>query len=218
MQWSMKGRLHCQCFCFDETFKIHEVKEFTTTFFNDPIVRKALATEEGLPYDCDVMVSSVPCTLLSMDIFNRCLGTVTHNTGRIKFCFEEYYESLVINDCLKRVSELYDLFTEAEREEFLFRLFKHFVIGGELAQPNEDLGAYTNFVRNLYKDLISVQKIHESEELKVVSLVYDVRALSNSRTIYPASKSHVNTFAYLIVNPIKRHVIALSHVYGVGQF
>ncbi|VDK33889.1 unnamed protein product [Taenia asiatica] len=220
----MKGRLRCQCFSFDETFKKHEVKEFATMFFNDSVVRKILETEEGLPLnDCDVTVSNVPCTLLSMDIFNRCVGTVTHRTGRIKFCFEEYYESLVITDCLKRAlcireSEFYNLFTRTEREEFLFRLFKHIVIGGELSQPNEDLGVYTNFVKNLYRDIVSVQKIPGSEELKVVSLVYDVRVLSNNHTVYPASKAHVNTFAYLIVNPIKRHVIALSHVYGVGQF
>ncbi|CDI97575.1 hypothetical protein EmuJ_000136200 [Echinococcus multilocularis] len=223
MQWSMKGLLHCQCFSFDETFKKHEIKEFATAFFNDPVVRQTLETEEGLPHDCDVVVSNVPCTLLSMDIFNRCIGTVTHKTGRIKFCFEEYCESLVVNDCLKRAlciqnSEFYDLFNETEREEFLFRLFRHIVIGGELSQPNEDFGVYTNFVKSLYRELISVQKIQGSEELKIVSLVYDVRVLSNNETVYPASKTHINTFAYLIVNPIKRHVIALSHVYGIGQF
>ncbi|VDM21109.1 unnamed protein product [Hydatigera taeniaeformis] len=173
--------------------------------------------------DCDVLISNVPCTLLSMDIFNRCIGTVAHKTGRIKSCFEEYYESLVISDCLERAlyiqgSEFYDLFNEAEREEFLFRLFKHIVTGGELSQPNEDLRAYTNFVKNLYRDLVSVQKIHDSEKVRVVSLVYDVRAMSNNRTVYPSGKVHVNTFAYLIVDPVKRHVFALSHVYGVGQF
>lgn len=51
-------------------------------------------------------------------------------------------------------SEYYDLFTESERNEFLFRLFKHVVIGGELVQPNDELESYTNFVKNLYKDLM----------------------------------------------------------------
>ncbi|KAL5968851.1 hypothetical protein TSMEX_003405, partial [Taenia solium] len=90
---SMKGRLRCQCFSFDETFKKHEVKEFAT--------------------------------------------------------------ALCIRD-----SEFYDLFTETEREEFLFRLFKHIVIGGELSQPNEDLGVYTNFVKNLYRDIVSSEYTH----------------------------------------------------------
>ena len=74
-------------------------------------------------------------------------------------------------------SEYYDLFSESERNEFLFRLFKHIVIGGELVQPNDDLETYTNFVRNLYKDLISVQKMQDPGGLGVISLVYEVKAL-----------------------------------------
>lgn len=51
-------------------------------------------------------------------------------------------------------SEFYNLYNQKDREEFLFRLFKHIVIGGELVQPSEDFNVYTNFVKNLYKDLI----------------------------------------------------------------
>ncbi|VDD81658.1 unnamed protein product [Mesocestoides corti] len=213
---SMKGRLHCQCYSFDETFKTYDFQKFATAFFNSDVVRGTLETDEGLPLaeECEVEAIHVPCSLLSMDIFNRCVGVVTHPTGRIKSCFEEYHNSMLcIND-----SEDYDLFSEGERAEFLFRLFKHVVIGGELVQPSDDISVYTDFVRNLYRDLISVQKVAGSDEINIVSLVYDVKVKNNHLLVYPAAKEHENTFAYLIVNPIKRHVFALSHVYGIGQF
>uniref|UniRef100_A0A5K3EZL6 Cilia- and flagella-associated protein 300 n=2 Tax=Mesocestoides corti TaxID=53468 RepID=A0A5K3EZL6_MESCO len=104
MQWSMKGRLHCQCYSFDETFKTYDFQKFATAFFNSDVVRGTLETDEGLPSEeCEVEAIHVPCSLLSMDIFNRCVGVVTHPTGRIKSCFEEYHNSVLINDCLKRV-------------------------------------------------------------------------------------------------------------------
>ncbi|KAJ7398954.1 rna-directed dna polymerase from mobile element jockey-like [Pitangus sulphuratus] len=35
---------------------------------------------------------------------------------------------------------------------------------------------------------------------------------------YPSSKSHEQTFAYLIVDPCKRHVNTLYHCFGGGVF
>ncbi|KAM7535166.1 hypothetical protein Aperf_G00000088973 [Anoplocephala perfoliata] len=220
MQWSLKGRLHCQCFSFDETFKQHDIEAFAK-----PIIGNRGRTARQLISvgEFTVKISSVPCTLTSMEIFDRCIGTVVHKTGRIKSCLEEYCGSLIISDCLTRMlcaqeSEFYKLYCESERAEFLFRLFKHIVIGGELVQPSEDFNVYTNFVRTFYKDLISVQKLQETDDLVIISKVFEVRVLSNHKVVYPAAKEHINTFAYLIVNPIKRHVIALSHVYGIGQY
>ncbi|VUZ38672.1 unnamed protein product [Hymenolepis diminuta] len=224
MQWSLKGRLHCQRFSFDEIFKHHDIEAFAKALFHDDSVRRSLENVEELPMDgCEVKVTPIPCTLTSMTLFDRCVGTVTHESGRIKSCFEDYCGPLVINDCLTRMlcvedSEFYNLYDQKDREEFLFRLFKHIVIGGELVQPSEDFNVYTNFVKNLYKDLISVQKMQDSDDIVITSKVYKVQVLSNGLIVYPSAKEHTNNFAYLIVNPVKRHVIVLSHVYGIGQF
>ncbi|VDO11411.1 unnamed protein product [Rodentolepis nana] len=158
-----------------------------------------------------------------MAFFDRCIGTVTHESGRIKSCAELPFGSLIIGDCLRRMlciegSEFYNLYSEKERAEFLFRLFKHIVIGGELVQPSEDFNVYTNFVKNLYKDLISVQKLQDSNDLVITSKICQVQVLSKDLVVYPSVNEHINDFAYLIVNPIMRHVIVLSHVYGIGQF
>lgn len=51
-------------------------------------------------------------------------------------------------------SDFYHLFDEKDRQEFLFRLFKHAVIGGELVQPSQDIHVYIEFAKNLYKDLV----------------------------------------------------------------
>ena len=41
---------------------------------------------------------------------------------------------------------------------------------------------------------------------------------SDDFLIYPADTEHEQNFAYLIVDPLKRHVIVFSHSYGTGVF
>ncbi|BHF73324.1 hypothetical protein SprV_0401640500 [Sparganum proliferum] len=166
MKWSMKGRLHCQCYAFDETFKPHNVEKFVMAFFNEKNIRHTIETE-----------------------------------------------MLLIED-----SENYCLFTEQERDEFLFRLFKHICIGGELCQFENEMNPYLDFVRSLYRDLVSVQKDQASKELRVVSHVYSLKIKSNNEVLFPAPEEHSNNFAYFVINPNRRHAVLISHVFGIGQF
>lgn len=55
---------------------------------------------------------------------------------------------------LTEESDYYDLFNEEEKNEFLFRLFKHFCIGGQVCQYEDDLQPYLDMTKGLYKDLI----------------------------------------------------------------
>ncbi|KAF6774131.1 hypothetical protein AHF37_05517 [Paragonimus kellicotti] len=64
----------------------------------------------------------------------------------------------------------------------------------------------------------SVQKNSETKELQIVSLVYRIRAEDENGVIFPSDVEHVNTFAYVIVDPFKRNVILLHHVFGCGEF
>ncbi|VDN24472.1 unnamed protein product [Dibothriocephalus latus] len=188
----MKGRLHCQCYAFDETFKPHNAEKFVLAFFNDKNIRCTLETEVLLPDVVEsVEVTPVTCSLLTLDIFSRLTGPVTRENGIIKSCLDEIFESILISDELRKIllledSENYSLFTEQERDEFLFRLFKHICIGGELCQFENEINPYLDFVRSLYRDLVrfiaylnftcksSVQKDQATKDLHVVSYVYSV--------------------------------------------
>lgn len=51
-------------------------------------------------------------------------------------------------------SDHYDLFTQLDREEFLFCLFKHFCIGGTLCQFEDVVDPYLETTKAFYKDLV----------------------------------------------------------------
>ncbi|NWH47316.1 CF300 protein, partial [Fregata magnificens] len=124
-----------------------------------------------------------------------------------------FHKVLLLED-----SDHYDLFSRLDRKEFLFCLFKHLCIGGTLCQFEDVVGPYLETTKALYKDLVSVQKNPETKEIRIISTVFRVSAYDNNGLCYPSSKSHEQTFAYLIVDPCKRHVHALYHCFGGSLF
>lgn len=51
-------------------------------------------------------------------------------------------------------SEHYDVVGRETREEFLFILFKHLCLGGELCQYEDTIDPYMSTTKQVYKDLI----------------------------------------------------------------
>lgn len=55
---------------------------------------------------------------------------------------------------LDEESEEYSLYSEDERNEFVFRIFQMFVLGGTLCQFEDALQPYLDITKSIYKDLI----------------------------------------------------------------
>ncbi|KAJ8275851.1 hypothetical protein COCON_G00076030 [Conger conger] len=225
MKWSMLGRITAQAFNFDQPFHLYKKHEFVSDFFKDPCVVSNLkvigATGLWEPLErkiTNVTVEMVPCTKISMDMFDPLYSCgILSPTGHITKCFHEHYadfdelrKMLMIED-----SENYEIISQEDRQEFLFRLFKHLCLGGGLCQYEEVVTPCIETARLIYKDMLSVQKDPETKEIKIVSTVLKVTAYDDSGLCYPSEKDDEQTFAYLIVDPYKRNVYVLYHSYGV---
>lgn len=55
---------------------------------------------------------------------------------------------------LEEDSDKYHVVSPSDRQEFLFRLFKHIVLGGELCQYEDVINPYIETVKTIYKDLV----------------------------------------------------------------
>ena len=51
-------------------------------------------------------------------------------------------------------SDHYDTFTDSERDEFLFLIFRHLCLGGALCQYEDSLEPYLEYTKMIYKDLL----------------------------------------------------------------
>ncbi|XP_059171136.1 cilia- and flagella-associated protein 300-like [Physella acuta] len=230
LKWSMKNSLQAKLFTFDQCFQAYEIKKFALDFFRDPhvISNVQVPSDSGKFVSLgnkasSVEVQSIPCTVLTMAFFDKLLdGEIARESGDIKKCYDEYQEEITISDNLRQMllnedSDVYCQFNEKEREEFLFMLFSHVCIGGRLCQFEDNVQPYLDVTKSLYKDLISVQKNPETKELSILSQVFKVTCYDDKGGSYfPSSRRHRQNFAYLIVDPLKRTVICLSHTFGGG--
>ncbi|XP_023140933.2 cilia- and flagella-associated protein 300 isoform X1 [Amphiprion ocellaris] len=226
MKWSMLGRISAQCYSFDLSFSSYNSEKFALSFFRDPDVVSSLRKMEvggRVPLEkpvVSVSVESVPCTQVSMELFDPIYSCgVVKPSGRVVKCFHDVHPDY---DELRQMLQEEDLehycvVGREQRAEFLFRVFKHLCVGGELCQYEDTIDPYINTTKQMYKDLISVQKDPETKKISVVSTVLKVCAYDESGPCYPTQEED-QTFAYLIVDPFRRHVTLFSHFYGVGNF
>lgn len=80
-------------------------------------------------------------------------------SGEIVKCLDEYYESFLISDELRKCLlmpefECYDIFSEQDRKEFIFHVLKALALGGRLCQFEDEMAPYLETTKNIYKDLI----------------------------------------------------------------
>ncbi|XP_031179243.1 cilia- and flagella-associated protein 300 isoform X1 [Sander lucioperca] len=227
MKWSMLGRIFAQSYSFDQCFYPYNSERFALCFFRDPKVISSLRKMEAgawVPLDKPVVsvdVELVPCTKVSMELFDPIYSCgILRPSGHVVKCFHDVYPDY---DELRQMlqeedSEHYYVFGREERGEFLFRLFKHLCLGGELCQYEDTIGQYISTTKQIYKDLINVQKDPETKKITVVSTVLKVCAYDESGRCFPGKGEEEQTFAYLIVDPFKRHMTLFYHCYGVGNF
>jgi hypothetical protein len=83
---------------------------------------------------------------------------VRHDDSIVK-CFDEYYDQLVISDELRKVlvleeSDNFPLYTQEDRNEFIFHLFRLLCLGGSLCQYEDELTPYLTVTKALYKTFV----------------------------------------------------------------
>lgn len=232
----MDGRLFAQAYSFDQQFKPYGKQRFVNDFFTDPNVLATLkmvsASTQGGSWSVlgtgtkvnRVEIEDVLCSTVSMTMFDSLNKSgIIRETGDIKKCFDEYVGDFIISDELRQVLlnedfEHYGIFTADDRREFIFRIFKHLCLGGGICQYEDTVAPYLEAAKLVYKDLVSVQKDPNTKELVVTSQVYQVTAFDGATRVYPSDKEHENTYAYLIVDALKRHVHVFYHCFGGGVF
>ncbi|CAH1245430.1 C11orf70 [Branchiostoma lanceolatum] len=233
MKWGLQGFLSVQTYMFEKQFQAYQKDDFVLDFLRDPKVTSTLlmpSKRGGLSAvgsaAASVTAKAVPCSILSMDFFDRLRADgLVHEDGRICGCFDEYVEGFTISDEIRKMllmeeSDHYDLYSDVEKEEFLYLLFRHVVLGGGCCQYEDSVDPYLTTVKTIYKQLLSVQKDPTTKKLQVISNVFRVTALDEKgNTYYPSEDpDHPQNFCYLLVDPLKRHVTVFSHVYGGSPF
>ena len=204
-------------FRFNKGFKLFDTDKFLTELLNSAEVRNAMP---GFGAILPSAVESVQYNKLSTEVVNMgffdILGEkdITTTNGYIKKEPDEYLEGMVMGDRLRYAlafeeSEYYEIFDDKMRDEFIFRIFQHLVLGGSICQYEDSVNEYLTNTQMFYKDLVSVFKDSETGEIKVGSHIFAITQ-TNESDLYSEAE-HPQNFAYVIIDPIHWHVNVWYH-------
>ncbi|KAL2916999.1 hypothetical protein HK105_203431 [Polyrhizophydium stewartii] len=219
-KWGMQGHCYIKRYAYDQYLEPYNVSAFLVDFFNDNPSIAVLGARDSwgtLGRVASVEMEPTAHTVTSLDFFDRLTtkGVIRESTGEIKKCLDEYVDSFLVSDELRKCLlmpeyELYDIFTENDRREFIFHVFKAICLGGRLCQFEDELGPYLDVTKKLYKDLITVVKDPQTGRLRVASLIFKIKSVESSVSpLFPFE--HPQNFCYVSIDPIRRHVNLWYH-------
>ena len=152
--------------------------------------------------------------VMSMSFFDRLEEADITRNGLIKGCFEEIYDGISVGDKLRDMlvnddSENASLFTENEKKELIFVLFRMLVVGGSMAQPDTKIERYCELTKVLYKDLLTVFKNPASGEVSIAGRCYKLERVAGIEYFNDPEKEKQNLLIF-VVDPMKKVVTTLK--------
>ena len=221
-KWGLSQNMELVKFRFNTSFELQDLQRFLKDLFNDPIVRKNFPplTSVILPDDQkeieNFKYKVLNTRATNMDIFDTLYENdiVTLDTGYIHQDYDVYVEDITVSDKLKQAmlvedSEAYSIFSQDQRDEFLFHIFKRIVVGGSLCQYENTIEPYLEMTKAFYKDIVSAAKEPETNKIYIRSVPVEILSIEKSN-IYK-KKYHPQNFFYVIIDPYQRYVHLWYH-------
>ncbi|KAI4497237.1 hypothetical protein M0802_007721 [Mischocyttarus mexicanus] len=229
-KWGLKKNIIIQHFSFNEPFYLYHKYHFAEAFFKNHIVVENLLTKTGNSWTKQGIIAStvdveqIPCSVINMSFFDKLRNPdkgIISSSGVIRKRYDREIHDFLVSDKLREMlldkeSDQYDLYSEDERNEFIFRIFQMLVLGGSLCQYEDTLEPYLNTTKLIYKDIIRVQKRKNSDKLSIGTTVLKVTAKDNNNQGYfPNNDSfNIQNIGFLLIDGNQREVTTFLHQFG----
>jgi len=165
-------------------------------------------------------VKAMPASVLNMGFFDglETEGLIAPNCY-LRKCMNDRVggveiDTLVGDLLLNEDSEHAGVLTAAQKAEFIYGLFRVLFIGGAMHQRDEDVIAYLEQTKFLYKELLSVHKKAATGKVEITSRVFEAgpsaaqQATGRGGALFPGGVvEHCKCF--VVVDPVKKYVTAV---------
>eukprot|EP00762_Andalucia_godoyi_P002600 ANDGO_03325.mRNA.1 Uncharacterized protein C11orf70 homolog OS=Rattus norvegicus PE=2 SV=1 len=234
-KWDVLSQLEIVKFSFDSAFRNVDSSDFFSDFFSSDVARshfRVLArrsewTSLAVPAQAPapVIPVQIPATHTSLAFFDRLTAdNLVRDTGHICKCADRYLEhNITVSDRLREYllleaegeTEHAGLFSDAEKKEPLFQIFKTLVVGGGLCQYEDTLQPYLDVTRDLYKDFVSVHKNPHTNKPEILSICFapDLQNGDAAAALFPVPDVPGGNLCVFSVDPLRRTVTAMYCAY-----
>lgn len=146
------------------TTAVGEYERLLRDFVRCPDAMAALEITGSASTPTVIDMEQLGTNVMSMAFFDRLEEhDITSGSGAIRGCFEETFDGISVGDKLREMlvnpdSENASVFSDSERRELLFRLFRLLVVGGAMCQPDTNTTRYFALTQALYRDTLTVYR------------------------------------------------------------
>uniref|UniRef100_A0A8C4N287 Cilia- and flagella-associated protein 300 n=1 Tax=Eptatretus burgeri TaxID=7764 RepID=A0A8C4N287_EPTBU len=147
------------------------------------------------------------CTQLTLNFFDRLTTVgVTRDTGHLIKRFDEPCGDFLISDRLRELAETY---SEREKKEFIYVLFRHLCLG-----DRHTTGSICQLEMPLWTSNVLLMVMTKRIFTTTVIITYDEIFFQDKHgSCYPSPREHEQNFAYLILDPSKHQATVFYHCY-----
>ncbi|GMI01784.1 hypothetical protein TrVE_jg7205 [Triparma verrucosa] len=162
---------------------------------SDPTVCASLGV--AIPDTPDeIKIDSLSSTVLNMNFFDVLMqdDEVVTSTDMVRACMDETFDGVTIQDKLREMlvnsdSENGCIFTEAQKNEFIYHMLKLVVVGGSMCQSEEKFFEWKEMTKALYKDTVSVMKSAKTGKVEICSSAFHIDPWGSS-PLFKKNNSH----------------------------
>lgn len=221
LQYNLDETLQCYKFHFTGSFSGHMNSEYETmlqAFFSDQQVLHSIQATGDIVLPSKITKESIGLNVMTMDFFDRLEeGGIIGPGGQIKGCFDDVFDGIMVGDLLREMlvnenSEHACLYSDSEKYELIYQIFRVLVIGGNLCQPEISIEKYLNITKAVYKELVTVFKDSNTKEVKVSGKAYLVQGIEGIE-LFPANPTSSWNVCILLIDPLKKTVTMLKNTY-----
>lgn len=217
LQWNLNETLSVAKFRFTGSFDQNSDVDYDR-LLKDLVRDSSCAAKLGFmgtpSTPATIQAQALSTAVKSMDFFDRLEETGITHGGTIRGCFEEIYDGISVSDQLREMlvnedGENASAYSESEKKELIFVLFRMLVIGGSMCQPDYDVKRYQEMTKNLYKELLTVYKNPSTGEVNISGRCYSLTGVDGVELFSNPDKDKQNLLI-VIVEPLKKVITTLK--------
>lgn len=218
-QWGLDRQLKINKFRVDGSVHADDASNILREFISCQDVKSLLeiSGEASFPFEMDYM--KLKTRVRSMSFFDNILNAemgIVGPSGNIRGCYEEFFDGVASGDLLRDLfinpdSDNASVFSEEDKTEFIYRLFRLFVVGGAMCQPESNIQRYLDVTKSLYKELLILFRATDGGDIREASQIFDIKSVSALDLFGSANIAH--SFLFVVVNHMDKTIISIKMEY-----
>lgn len=109
-------------------------------------------------------------------------------------------------------SENASTFSEVEQKELIFQLFRLFVIGGALCQPEDNINKYLSLTKTAYKEVVTVFRNSASNAIQVSGKAFKINKV-DGMDLFPDNPDSPHNVCIAILDPLKKQIVFVKNTF-----